>query len=62
MAAAAAIKEGFVVASVGLNWMMELISPVSETTVVILRSCSRRFGIERSFVHLSFYQRSEMRA
>src|SRR6185437_3668977 len=41
MVAAAAMSDGFVVESVGLNSLMELMSPVSETTVVMLRSCSR---------------------
>jgi hypothetical protein len=45
MVAAAAISEGLVVESVGLNSLMELMSPESETTVVMLRSCSRIVAI-----------------
>jgi len=38
--AAVAMSDGLVVASCGLNSLMALKSPVSETTVVMLRSCS----------------------
>ncbi len=39
---AAAMREGLVVASCGLNCLIALMSPVSETTVVMPRSCSRK--------------------
>src|SRR6201995_6093642 len=57
--AAAAMSDGFVVASCGLNSLMALKSPVSETTVVMLRSCSSTtFAMMNSPV-FSFYPRSE---
>jgi hypothetical protein len=39
------ISEGLVVASVGRNFFMASKSPVSATTVVYPRSCSKRFAI-----------------
>src|ERR1017187_10296702 len=43
------MSEGFVVESVGLNFRMESMSPESATTVVMLRSCSRRVAIKGAF-------------
>ena len=45
MPAAAAMSEGFVVESCGLYCLIALMSPVSETTVVMLRSCSSNDAI-----------------
>src|ERR1017187_9121149 len=46
------MSEGFVVESVGLNFRMESMSPESATTVVMLRSCSRRVAIKGSFYRI----------
>src|ERR1017187_9877170 len=40
------MSEGLVVESVGLNCLMELMSPESDTTVVMPRSCSRRVAMK----------------
>src|SRR3954447_10586916 len=41
MPEAAVIRDGLVVASVGLNFCIDCMSPVSATTVVYCLSCSR---------------------
>src|ERR1700744_924715 len=56
--AAAAMSDGFVVASCGLNSLMALKAPVSETTVVMLRSCSSTTFAMMNSCPPSFYNLS----
>src|SRR5579871_4111444 len=57
MPAAAAMSDGLVVASCGLYCWIALMSPVSETTVVMPRSCSSNDAMEMLLrCSLRFYQ------
>src|SRR5437879_11991600 len=58
--AAAVISDGFVVASRGVNFLIEFRSPVSHTTTVTWLSCSSRLDMTASPYHVGFERVHEL--